>query len=292
MTTTVPDWAKKASDQPWLQVSIAPALYAGPTQDTERAIRPLVDAGAVRLDDGHGNQLIISPDSRVRLGVEPETDNTMWKVAVHESPNLPALWTVTLTESTPVEVVEAITTDLANRLRTGARLSGGADDDEWPTPLHAHGWTLAWDAATQTKTARSERHPQSTIVLNARDHLGPDEWEEAEDAFWSINVAGDHDGWAAAASISTPDQILYAMVSAMLAPAIRDIGDLNELAVSASLAGSAELTELSSSPTPQGARRAQAASARSRLHSPVGEPFAQPAPAPPAARPATPGPSR
>ncbi|MFE2722820.1 DUF317 domain-containing protein [Kitasatospora sp. NPDC059327] len=260
MTTANPHWAKRARDRPWQQVRITPALYAGPTQDTERAIRPLTDAGAVRLDDGRGNQLIISTDGRIRLGFEPGNGEVVWKVAVHERPFLPPLWTVGLTENTPIEVVQAITTDLADRLRTGRRLTGGAADDEWRTPLHTHGWTLTWDAATGTETACSEYSPQDRIVLNTRAFLDPEEWEEAgQDAFWSVDIAGDFDGWSAAASISTPDQILHAMVSAMLAPAVRAIGDLDDLAVGAAVIGAAELTEIPSNPTPLDVHRAQAA---------------------------------
>ncbi|MEV0530738.1 DUF317 domain-containing protein [Kitasatospora sp. NPDC050463] len=260
MTTANPHWAKLARDRPWQQVRITPALYAGPTPDTERAIRPLTNAGAVRLDDGRGNQLIISTDGRVRLGFEPENGDVMWKVAVHERPFLPPLWTVSLTENTPIEVVEAITTDLANRLSTGGRLTGAAADAEWRTPLHANGWTLTWDAATGTETACSKYSPQDTIVLNTRAFPDPDEWEEAgQDAFWSVDIAGDFDGWSAVASISTPDAILHTMVSTMLAPAIRDIGDIDDLAVGAAVIGAAELTEIPSSPTPLDVHRAQAA---------------------------------
>ncbi|MEU3568781.1 DUF317 domain-containing protein [Kitasatospora sp. NPDC036755] len=260
MTTANPHWAKRARERPWQQVRITPALYAGPTRDTERAIRPLTDAGAVRLDDGRGNQLIISTDGRIRLGLEPEGGDVKWKVAVHERPFLPPLWTVSLTENTPVEVVEAITTDLADRLRTGRRLTGGAADDEWRTPLQAHGWTLIWDAAAGTETAFAEHSPQDRIVLNTQAVLDPEEWEEAgQDGFWSVDIAGDFDGWSAAASICTPDQILHTMVSAMLAPAIRDIGDLGDLAVGAAVIGAAELTEIPSSPTPLDTHRARAA---------------------------------
>ncbi|WP_404870887.1 hypothetical protein ACI1MP_09920 [Kitasatospora griseola] len=49
------------------------------------------------------------------------------------------------------------------------------------------------------------------------------------------------------------------MVSAMLAPAIRDIGDLGDLAVGAAVVGAAELTEIPSSPTPLDTHRARAA---------------------------------
>ncbi|MCG6497106.1 DUF317 domain-containing protein [Kitasatospora sp. A2-31] len=260
MTTANPHWAKLARDRPWQQVRITPALYAGPTPDTERAIRPLIEAGAVRLDDGCGNQLIISTDGRVRLGYEPQEYGVVWKIAVHERPFLPPLWTVSLTENTPIEVVEAITTDLANRLRTGGRLTEAAADPEWRTPLHANGWTLTWDAATGTETACSVYSPQDTIVLNTRAFPDPEEWEEAgQDAFWSVDIASDFDGWSAAASTSTPDSILHTMVSAMLAPAVRDIGDLGDLAVGAAVIGAAELTEIPSSPTPLDVHRAQAA---------------------------------
>nr|BEK67581.1 hypothetical protein KPHV_48080 [Kitasatospora purpeofusca] len=290
MTTANPLWAKRARDRPWQQVRITPALYAGPTPDTERAIRPLTDAGAVRLDDGRGNQLIISTDGRVRLGFEPEGGDVVWKVAVHERPFLPPLWTVSLTENTPIEVVEAITTDLADRLRTGRRLTGGAADDEWRTPLHAHGWTLTWDAAAGTETACSEYSPQDRIVLNTQAVLDPEEWEEAgQDAFWTIYIAGEFDGWAAAASIETPDQILHTMVNAMLAPAIRDIGDLGDLAVGAAVIGAAELTEIPSSPTPLDVHRAQAARATSPTRTAADSTrivFSAPAPSPrPAAGP-------
>ncbi|MGV9266656.1 DUF317 domain-containing protein [Kitasatospora sp. NPDC003701] len=270
MTTTAPYWTKKANDQPWLQVSITPALYAGPALDAERAIRPLTDVGAVRLDDGHGNQLIISTDSRVRLGIEPETGNVMWKIAVHESPNLPPLWTVGLTENTPVEVVEAITTDLADRLRTGGRLTEAAADPEWRDAVLSHGWTLTWDAETGTETACAEHSPQVTIVLNTQAPYGLEEWEETgQDAFWSVDIAGEH-GWSAAATRSTPDRILHTMVSAMLAPAIRDIGDLGDLAVGAAVIGAAELTEIPSGPTPLDVHRALAARSTPRPRASAG----------------------
>ncbi|GAA2972817.1 hypothetical protein GCM10010519_04880 [Streptomyces lactacystinicus] len=117
-----------------------------------------------------------------------------------------------------------------------------------------------WDAATGTETACSEYSPQDKIVLNTRALPDPGEWEEAgQDAFWSVDIAGDVDGWSAAASIPTPDAILHTMVSAMLAPAIRDIGDLDDLAVGAAVIGAAELTEIPSSPSPLDVHRAQAA---------------------------------
>ncbi len=283
MTTTDAYWTKRANDQPHLQVRITPALYAGPSLDTERAIRPLLDAGAVRVNDRHGNQLVVSSDSRVRLGCEPASD-IMWKIAVHESPNLPALWSVSLTESTPVEVVEAITADLAHRLRTGARLTGGAADDEWHTAVRAHGWTVAWDAATATETACSESSPQDTIVLNPQAALDPEEWDEwgevGQEPFWSVDIGSDHGGWAAAASRSTPDQILHAMVSAMLAPAVRHVADLDDLAVGAALTGAAELTEIPIGPTPFDLRRVQVARHRGTRPPKEGMPSARPATTP------------
>ncbi|MEU4113235.1 DUF317 domain-containing protein [Kitasatospora sp. NPDC028055] len=290
MTTANPHWAKRARDRPWQQVRITPALYAGPALDAERAIRPLTDAGAVRLDDGRGNQLIISTDGRVRFGFEPGNGDVVWKIAVHERPFLPPLWTIGLTENTPIEVVEAITTDLAERLRTGRRLTGGAADEEWRTPLQDHGWTLTWDAAAGTETAYSEYSPQDTIVLDTRAFPDGEEWEEAgQDAFWRVDIADDFDGWSAAASISTPDQILHTMVSAMLAPAVRDIGDLDDLAVGAAVIGAAELVEIPSSPTPLDVHRAKAARRNSPARAAAdstGTAVSAPAPSPqPAARP-------
>ncbi|MDH6709711.1 hypothetical protein P3T27_006460 [Kitasatospora sp. MAA19] len=123
----------------------------------------------MRIDDGRGNQFIVSTDGRVRLGFEPENGtDAMWKIAVHNSPFEPPQWTVCLTDQTPVEIVEAITSDLASRLRTGDRLHGSARDREWRELFQPPQWTAHWDAWTGQETVTSVHASQDRIVLAGR----------------------------------------------------------------------------------------------------------------------------
>ncbi|MFD8783078.1 DUF317 domain-containing protein [Kitasatospora sp. NPDC059599] len=278
MTTTNPYWATKARDQPWLQLSITPAMYAGPGPDTERAIRPLIEAGAVRAGDGRGNQFVISADGRVRLGFEPEGgSDVMWKIAVHDAPFEPPQWTVCLTEQTPVEIVEAITTDLASRLRSGRQLHGAASDREWRELVQTPEWTTTWDARRGTETVASVHDAQDRILLTAGSSA--DDWAEAgQDGFWTVTIGDEYDGWCAAASTSTPDRILHTVTSAMLAPATRNVTELDDLTVGDLVIGAAEVTELSSPPTPLDVRRATAARTRSRPSPAPGDRAETPAP--------------
>ncbi|MGK4581639.1 DUF317 domain-containing protein [Kitasatospora sp. HPMI-4] len=245
-------------------------MYAGPVLDTERGIRPLIDTGAVRLDDGRGNQFIVSPDGRVRLGFEPANGtNVMWKIAVHDSPFEPPQWTVCLTDQTPVEIVEAVTTDLASTLYTGARLHGSAHDREWRELFHPPAWTTHWDAWTGQETVASEHDPQDRIVLDTRGGTG--DWEEAgQDGFWTVTIAEEYDGWTAAASTATPDRIMHAIAAAMLAPATRNVTELGDLTIGAAVIGAAELAELPSTPTPLDVHRVLAARSRSPQHTEQG----------------------
>ncbi|MFJ7278328.1 DUF317 domain-containing protein [Kitasatospora sp. NPDC098663] len=266
--TTNPFWAKKANDQPWLQLSITPALYAGPVLDSERAIRPLVDAGAARLDDGRGNQFIVSHDGRIRLGFEPQNGtDVMWKIAVHDTPFEPPQWTVCLTDRTPIEIVEAITTDLASKLRSGAWLHGSAADSEWRELFQPPEWITTWDAWAQQKAVVSAHAPQDRIVLDPGGGAG--DWEEAgQDGFWTVTIGDEYEGWCVAASTSTPHRILHAIAGAMLGPATRAVGELSDLTIGAAVIGAAELAELPPSPHPLDGQRTQAARARSPLPAP------------------------
>ncbi|MEU9041421.1 MULTISPECIES: DUF317 domain-containing protein [unclassified Kitasatospora] len=275
--TTNPYWVKKADDQPWLQLSITPALYAGPVLDSERAIRPLVDAGAVCLDDGRGNQFIVSHDGRIRLGFVPQNGtDAMWKIAVHDAPFEPPQWTVCLTDHTPIEIVEAITTDLASKLRSGARLHGSAADSEWRSLFQPPEWTTTWDARAQQETVVSMHAPQDRIVLDPGGGAG--DWEEAgQDGFWTVTIGDEYEGWCAAASTSTPDRILHAIAGAMLGQATRDVGELSNLTIGAAVIGAAELIELPPSPTPLDVQRGRAARTRSPLPTSPGSGSAPPA---------------
>ncbi|WP_231650168.1 DUF317 domain-containing protein, partial [Streptomyces clavuligerus] len=95
-------------------VYVSPVYLAGSTYTGDPALRPLLDVGFTMVDDDLANAYLASPDQKVRVGWLPEgEDDCLWRITGHERPFAPPRWLATFDHFTPVEVVAAFTTALA-----------------------------------------------------------------------------------------------------------------------------------------------------------------------------------
>ncbi|WP_405539644.1 DUF317 domain-containing protein [Streptomyces sp. NBC_00075] len=267
-------------------VQVSPFYLAGPTSDFtgDPALAPLLDLGfAVNHDDAH-NVYVSSPAQDIRLGYLPEgPDHTLWKVTVHTDLFEPPRWMATFDTATPIELVTAFTTALANSHAEGpdSYLTGTAlRAEEGLRPLTEAGWKHEYLRAETLLTAPD----QLAGLTYSRRFLTPEAELREDAARWLL--WGGRDGyisrWYASFTTHTPVRLIAATTARLAdpTPVIRHPRD-----VPARNRGAAHITPVRPPvPTPLDVRRASAARASSTVAKHLVRAPAAPAPAGPGSR--------
>ncbi|MFF2561030.1 DUF317 domain-containing protein [Kitasatospora sp. NPDC058060] len=105
-------------------VHVHPVYLAGSLHIGDPALQPILDLPHTeRHHDDLGN-FFATTDGRIRIGFIPEQDwNTLWNITVAPDPFSRARWVANFSDGTPIELVKAVTTELATMY--------SADDDTW-----------------------------------------------------------------------------------------------------------------------------------------------------------------
>ncbi|MGW3185726.1 DUF317 domain-containing protein [Kitasatospora sp. NPDC001119] len=259
-------------------VHVHPVYLAGSLPIGDPALQPILDLpNTERHHDDLGNFYAATTDGRIRTGFIPEQDwNTLWKIAVAPAPFSPPRWVANFSDGTPIEIVKAVTTELAAMYI--------ADDDtwldertagplEWIAPYTAAGWTPQ-GVDRDHLTLRSPDHLASITYRRAGLRPTDDAEQAGQDGRFTIGTVKSA-GWYGRFSGATPARILHAASTAVLdpAPVLRYRDALDHYAKQ-----TATITPLTpSAPSPLDIQRAAA-----RLRSTSAPPQGTPLPTPPA----------
>ncbi|GAA2274569.1 hypothetical protein GCM10010430_70720 [Kitasatospora cystarginea] len=202
-------------------VHVHPVYLAGSLHIGDPALQPVLDLPHTESHhDELGNFFVSTADGRIRIGFIPEQDwDTLWKIAVAPDAFAEPAWVANFSADTPIEIVTAVTTELAGmyRLDDNAWLSERtADPVEWIAPYAAAGWN-ARDVERGRLTLRS---PDNLASITYRQQpLHPQDAEQAgQDGRYTIGTINSA-GWYGRFSSGTPARILEAAATAALDPA-------------------------------------------------------------------------
>jgi hypothetical protein len=250
-------------------VHVFPLYLAGPTSDFtgDPALAPLLDQGFSLHCDEESNVHVSSPRHDIRLGYLPEgPDHTLWKVAVHTDPFGSPRWMATFDMPTPIELVTAFTTELANSYAKNPEfcVTGAARGaDEALRPLSAAGWKRE-NQRTETVCTAPD---QLAGLTYSRRLLAPETELREDETRWLL--WGGRDGyvsrWYATFTSHTPTHLIAAVTARLASPtpALRSRRD-----VPARNRGATRITPVRPpTPTPLDVRRTSAALARSTVPS-------------------------
>lgn len=250
-------------------VHVFPLYLASPTSDFtgDPALAPLLDQGFSLRQDEESNVYVSSPGQDIRLGYLPEgPDHTLWKVAAHTDPFGPPHWMATFDMPTPIELVTAFTTALANSYAKNPEscVTGASREAvEALRPLSEAGWKHE-NQRTETLCTAPD---QLAGLAYSRQLLAPETELREDETRWLL--WGGQDGyvsrWYATFTSHTPTHLIAAVTARLAspAPALRSRRD-----VPARNRGATRITPVRSpTPTPLDVRRASAALARSTASS-------------------------
>jgi hypothetical protein len=187
-----------------------PRYLAGPGEQPEQALAPLLQAGWTPVSDIALDGLtLLSPDLNTLLRHRPD-DRVFaaWTVYAFDPDraNPGAVWTATFTWDTPVEIVTGFTTALA---RPHNEQQGSSTD-----PFAAFGragWAkrngLFGTLYTEPRTLADAGHRYDVASEREMAHL-----EET----WLVTATGEDGPWFATASSTTPAGLLTALALATL----------------------------------------------------------------------------
>ncbi|MEU9342034.1 DUF317 domain-containing protein [Streptomyces sp. NPDC048278] len=209
---------------PVQDVRVSPVYLAGPTSDFtgDPALAPLLAQGFALHHDEESNVYLSSPGQGIRLGYLPEgPDHTLWKVTVHTDPFGPPRWTATFDMPTPIELVTAFTTALANSYAKNPQscVAGTAHGaDEVLRPLSDAGWKREVLRAETLCTA-----PDRLAGLSySRRPLAPETELRQDSARWVL--WGGQDGyisrWYASFSSCTPAHLIASTTARLADPTL------------------------------------------------------------------------
>ncbi|MGW1281740.1 DUF317 domain-containing protein [Streptomyces tsukubensis] len=203
-----------AADEIDGDVFVSPVYLAGSTYTGDPALVPLLDAGFNRLDDDLANIYLSSPDQRIRIGWLPEgEDDALWRITGHEQPFAPPRWLATFDHYTPVEVVAAFTTALAEDHARG-RL--GSTHTEPLRPLAEAGWRV--DHGPYLTVSQ----PPDRLALVTRVNGRLDHHEEISDQRSKWTVSGGASGysseWLGTFTTNTPTHLITATMTRLADP--------------------------------------------------------------------------
>lgn len=218
----------------------------------------------MRSDDA-ADVYLSSPQQHIRLGYLPEgPDHTLWKVTAHTDPFGLPLWMATFDTATPIELVTAFTTALANSYANGPdsyRTDTDRAVDGALRPLTEAGWKHENLRAETLCTAPD----QLAGLTYSRQFLAPEAELREDAARWVL--WGGRDGyissWYASFTSHTPLHLIAATTARLADPAPvlryeRDVPARNR--------GAAHIAPARPPvPTPLDVRRASAARARSTV---------------------------
>ncbi|MQT05380.1 DUF317 domain-containing protein [Streptomyces jumonjinensis] len=203
-------------------VFVSPVYLAGSTYTGDPALRPLLDAGFHRLDDDLGNIYLSSPDQRIRVGWLPEgEDDALWRITGHEQPFAPPRWLATFDHYTPVEIVAAFTTALAEDQTHGNNTSGhgrlGTSKVETFIPLSEAGWRFS-HGPYASSIQPPDRLALVTYITKRLNHH-----EEISDQRSKWTVSGGTSGysseWLGTFTTHTPAHLVAATMNRLADPA-------------------------------------------------------------------------
>ncbi|MGW1279318.1 DUF317 domain-containing protein [Streptomyces tsukubensis] len=202
-------------------VFVSPVYLAGSTYTGDPALVPLFEAGFHSLDDDLGNIYLSSPDQRIRVGWLPEgEDDCLWRITGHEQPFAPPRWLATFDHYTPVEVVAAFTTALAEDHAHGSNASVhdrlGASKTEPLGPLAEAGWRV--DHGPYLSVSQ----PPDGLALVTRVNGRLDHHEEISDQRSKWTVSGGASGysseWLGTFTTYTPPHLITATMNRLATP--------------------------------------------------------------------------
>ncbi|MEW1551621.1 DUF317 domain-containing protein [Streptomyces tsukubensis] len=211
-----------AADEIDGDVFVSPVYLAGSTYTGDPALQPLLDAGFNRLDDDLANIYLSSPDQRIRVGWLPEgEDDALWRITGHEQPFAPPRWLATFDHYTPVEVVAAFTTalaeDHAHSNNTSVHGHLGGAKAEPLLPLAEAGWRV--DHGPHLSVSQ----PPDRLALVTRINGRLDHHEEISDQRSKWTVSGGASGysseWLGTFTTNTPTHLITATMTRLADPA-------------------------------------------------------------------------
>ncbi|MGW1143624.1 DUF317 domain-containing protein [Streptomyces sp. NPDC002454] len=202
-------------------VFVSPVYLAGSTYTGDPALRPLLEAGFTIVDDDVANAYLASPDQKVHVGWLPEgEDDCLWRITGHERPLAPPQWLATFDHYTPVEVVAAFTTALAedhthgNNTSVHSRL-GGAKADPFLALMEA-GWRVTHGPHV------SSSQPPDRHALVSYSHGRMNHFDEINDqrARWTIGggASGYSSEWLGTFTTNTPTHLITATMNRLADP--------------------------------------------------------------------------
>lgn len=228
---------------------VSPRYLAGPGEQPEQALAPLLQGGWTPVSDVALDGLtLLSPDLNTLLRHRPD-DRVFaaWTVYAFapDRATAGAVWTATFTWDTPVEIVTGFTTALAR-----------ADHDKHAAgvdPFAAFG-RAGW-ARNRGLFGTLYTEPGSLADAGRRHEVDPEREMAHLEETWLITGTGEHGPWFATASSDTPTGLLAALALATLDrhPVIRT-----------GLGGIAREAQINALPMPTGPSAARSVRARQR----------------------------
>ncbi|MFI1865515.1 DUF317 domain-containing protein [Streptomyces jumonjinensis] len=247
-------------------VYVSPVYLAGSTYIADPALRPLLDAGFTLVNDDLANAYLASPDQKIHAGWLPEgEDDCLWRITGHERPFTPPRWLATFDHFTPVEVVAAFTTALAEDHAHGSNASVhgrlGASQAEPLLPLAEADWRV--DHGPYVSVSQ----PPDRLALVTRVNGRLDHHEEISDQRSKWTVSGGNSGysseWLGTFTTHTPAHLVSATLTRLADPA--PVARYKEHLPERNRAASRITPVKPSAPTPLDIQRAAVARSRSTV---------------------------
>ncbi|SEM65673.1 DUF317 domain-containing protein [Streptacidiphilus jiangxiensis] len=195
-------------EPPGRRYLVSPRYLAGPGEQPEQALAPLLQAGWTPVSDVALDGLtLLSPDLNTLLRHRPD-DRVFaaWTVYAFapDRATAGAVWTATFTWDTPVEIVTGFTTALARADRD--QQAAGVD------PFAAFG-QAGW---SRHRGRFGTLYTERRYLADASQHYDVDPEREMAhlDETWLVSAPGGHGPWIATASRATPAALLSALARA------------------------------------------------------------------------------
>ncbi|MFD7550576.1 DUF317 domain-containing protein [Streptomyces sp. NPDC059816] len=202
-------------------VYVSPVYLAGSSYTGDPALRPLLEAGFTMVNDDLANAYLASSDQKVQVGWLPEgEDGCLWRITGHERPFTPPRWLATFDHYTPVEVVAAFTTALAEDDARGNHASvhgrpGGSKADPFLALMEA-GWRVTHGPYV------SSSQPPDRLALVSYSHGRMNHFDEINDqrSRWTIGggASGYSSEWLDTFTTNTPTHLITATMSRLADP--------------------------------------------------------------------------
>ncbi|MFF2025056.1 DUF317 domain-containing protein [Streptomyces sp. NPDC058171] len=202
-------------------VYVSPVYLAGSSYTGDPALRPLLEAGFTMVNDDLANAYLASPDQKVQVGWLPEgEDGCLWRITGHERPFTPPRWLATFDHYTPVEVVAAFTTALAEDHARGNHASvhgrpGGSKTDPFLALMEA-GWRVTHGPYV------SSSQPPDRLALVSYSHGRMNHFDEINDqrSRWTIGggASGYSSEWLGTFTTNTPTHLITATMNRLADP--------------------------------------------------------------------------